>query len=253
MTTVVDTHCHLDMYEDPIAVVRRAAAADVGIVAVTESPAAFKNLRLRLGKSITNVTIALGAHPLKVGQLSEFQKALFLRLLPDAAFVGEVGLDFSNKGLASKRSQVAFFERLLSHPLAGQVPMTVHTRGASQTAVPMLIESAAKAVLHWYSGPGSLIDSALNAGLYFSVNPLMLKTKSGLRVLEAVPRNRLLLETDGPFVSVAGRPCEPIDTSLVSTALVTTWDVSAAEVRQQLSKNLVNLVASPTVSKRRLF
>jgi TatD DNase family protein len=253
MTTVVDTHCHLDLYQDPIAVIKRAAAVNVGIVAVTESPEAFKGLRLRLGRSMTNVAVALGAHPLKIAGLSEFQKALFLRLLPDAAFVGEVGLDFSSEGLASKKLQVAFFERLLSHPLARQIPMTVHTRGASTTALPMLVESAAKAVLHWYSGPANLIDQALNAGLYFSVNPSMLKTKTGVRVLEAVPRDRVLLETDGPFIRVAGRPCEPTDVSFVLNALTTVWDMSASEVRQQLDSNLADLVAVTPASNRRLF
>jgi TatD DNase family protein len=252
MPNLVDTHCHVDHYEDPVAVIERARSADIGVVAVTESPSAYRSLRMKLGEKLSNVEVALGAHPLQIRSLSDFQKALFFRLLPDVSFVGEVGLDFSSQGMSSRKTQIAFFERLLSDPNASYVPMTVHTRAAATSAIPMLESAGAKPVLHWYTGPSNLIDRALAGGMYFSVNPSMLRSKSGLRVINAVPRDRALIETDGPFVSVGGRPCEPTDALIVLKALATAWDASVEEARDQLGKNLVELRSSSQAS-RRLF
>lgn len=76
----------------------------------------------------------------------------FFRLLPDVSFVGEVGLDFSSQGMSSRKTQIAIFERLLSDPNASHVPMTVHTRAAATSAIPMLKSAGSKPVLHWYTG-----------------------------------------------------------------------------------------------------
>jgi TatD DNase family protein len=59
--------------------------------------------------------------------------------------------------------------------------------------------------LHWYSGPGKYIDRALTAGMLFSINPAMLRSRTGARVLEAVPQDRILIETDGPYVKLGNR------------------------------------------------
>lgn len=249
MPTLVDTHCHVDLYPDPVAVIERARSADVAIVAVTETPAAYRSFCLKLGKRASHVDVALGAHPLHIRWLSDFQAALFLRLLPTASFLGEVGLDFSREGVNSKGAQISFFERLLSHPSTPQIPMTVHTRAAEKIAIPLLESARAKAILHWYSGPASLIDRALSAGMYFSVNPSMIRSKSGLRVLNAVPRERVLIETDGPFVKINHKACEPTDAVLVLQALATSWKLTLDEARDQLSQNLVRLGEGRQVEK----
>jgi TatD DNase family protein len=241
LTGVVDTHCHVDLYDDPVGVIRRARSSNIGIVAVTESPSAYRSLCLKLGKGSPNVEIALGAHPLQIRRLSAFQKALFFRLLSSAIFVGEVGLDFSSEGADSRVAQTEFFEQLLSHPRASDVPMSVHTRGAERVAIGLMETAGVKVILHWYSGPSSLIERALAAGMYFSVNPAMLNSKSGSRLISAAPPERILIETDGPFVSVGSRPSEPTDALLVLRALADSWKLSLESARERIEQNLANL------------
>jgi TatD DNase family protein len=64
-------------------------------------------------------------------------------------------------------------------------------------------------ILHWYSGPLKHIDTALAAGMWFSVNPAMLRSRNGQRIVAALPPQRVVTETDGPYAKPGGRPSEP--------------------------------------------
>lgn len=249
MTSITDTHCHVDLYSDPLSLIARARTANVGIVAVTETPSAYRSLRLRLGNSSENVVIALGAHPLRVSHLSSLDKALFFRLLPNVSFVGEVGLDFSPVGVESKTAQVEFFERLLSHPNLPPIPLTIHSRRAERTVVDLLTQSKARVILHWFSGSTTLIEKAVAHGIYFSINPAMLKSKSGARVMTVAPPDRILIETDGPFVKVGSRPSEPTDALLVIKSLAEFWKIPYEAAREQVGQNLADLAAQPVTGR----
>lgn len=100
------------------------------------------------------------------------------------------------------------------------------------------------AILHWYTGPLGLIEEALAAGLYFSINPAMFRTEKGRKVIAAVPRHRTLTESDGPFAKSDGRPAEPADMRLLVSDLVAIWGTDPEEARRQVYDNLANLYAA---------
>jgi TatD DNase family protein len=102
--------------------------------------------------------------------------------------VGEVGLDFSREGAATKALQIKTFEALLSHSAIPSKVLTVRSRGAENAVIERLQAANATGILHWYSGPVRLIDRALSAGLYFSINPAMLRSQNGRRIIAAIPR-----------------------------------------------------------------
>lgn len=237
MSTLWDTHCHLTGYRDAIAVLDEATQTGVDVVAVTEDPGAYRLLRARLGHR-NGVTPALGMHPLRASTFAPSDLARFLRLLSQAAWVGEIGLDFSPSGRASRNAQLRVFEAILSDPRARSLPMTIHSRGAERETINRLLQTDARCpVLHWYTGSVTHVDNALAAGAYFSINPAMMVTAKGQTLLEALPADRVLLETDGPFARVGPRPARPSDLPRLVERLAVRWQRSAHDVVRQIHAN----------------
>lgn len=233
---VVDTHCHLADYASPMDVVHQAEAVRTGIVAVTGHPDEYRRLRARLGPRAM-VTVALGLHPLRAATFRPIDLARFFRFVPEARWIGEVGLDFSPQGIGTKRQQIRVFETVLSEAQPRRHPLTVHTRGAERETIDRLAQVDARAVLHWYSGPLTHVDDALAAGAYFSINPTMLRSSRSAQLVAAVPRERILLETDGPFARVGRREARPTDLVKTLEQVAHRWSVAPDEARAQLASN----------------
>lgn len=240
MRQFVDTHCHLDRYPRPLEILGAAARAGVTMVAVTELPSAYQALTVKLGRR-DGVLPALGLHPLRAQGASALEVSLFQRLLPSTDFVGEVGLDFSRDGQASRRRQILVFEAVLAHSAIRSKVLTVHSRRAEAETIDRLAQARVPAILHWYSGAVKYIERALDAGMCFSVNPAMLRSPTGLRVLSAVPPERILVESDGPYLKVSGRRVAPEDIPGVVSALSERWGMTPAEAGQRIAETLETL------------
>lgn len=236
----VDSHCHVDQYPHPMEVLRRAEEADTVTVVVTDLPSRYQRLALRLGKRRL-VRLALGIHPLRAASVTPMELALFTQLLHQTDYVGEVGLDGSQAGRDSLRSQVKVFEHLLQQPRIRQKVLTVHSRGAEQRTIERLAAADVTAIMHWYSGPLKHIDSAVAAGLWFSVNPAMLRSQNGQRIVAALPRERVVTETDGPYSKLGGRVSEPKDIPAVVTGLARAWGEEPEQARQRVFENMATV------------
>ncbi len=243
-TRLLDTHCHVDAYDDPIAVLDEATRRGVDVVAVTEDPGRFRLLRTRLGRR-PGVHLAIGLHPLRAADTAATDLARFLRLLPHADWVGEIGLDFSRAGAATRHPQIRVFDALLAEPAVLRHPLTVHSRGAEPETVTRLLQVKARAVLHWYTGPLAAAEDAISGGLWFSVNPSMVRSARGSRLLAMLPPTRVLLETDGPFARVGNRPTRPSDIPAVISHLSGIWKQPAESVRAQIVDNQKRLLGQP--------
>ncbi|MGB3354359.1 MAG: TatD family hydrolase [Mycobacterium sp.] len=233
---LLDSHCHLGAYDDPVAVMDAAAAANVSLVAVTESPEEFRRLRTRLGRRPT-IEVALGLHPLRAASFRPADIARFFRCMPQTRWIGEVGLDFSQHGIATKKHQLRVFDIVLTEAQPGRHPLTVHSRGAEADVINLLSQARVPAVMHWYTGPLKLIDDALAAGLHFSVNPAMIRSKRFGSFITHVPAERILLETDGPYAKTSGRPAQPTDLVSLVNQLAVTWQVTPVDAAQTLRRN----------------
>jgi len=239
----VDTHCHLDQYASPMETLRRAEQAGVVTVAVTELPSRFQRLALRLGDRRL-VRVALGMHPLRAAAATPMEMALFTQMLDRTDYVGEVGLDGSAEGKPSYRQQLKVFEHLLGQPRLQSKVLTVHSRGAEQDTIDRLAQSRATAILHWYSGALKHIDTALAAGLWFSINPAMMRSKNGQRIVAALPPERVVTETDGPYAKLGGRAADPTDIPSVVTGLSRVWREEPDAAQARIFDNMATLAAS---------
>ena len=100
-----------------------------------------------------------------------------------------------------------------------------------------------RVVLHWFTGSRATMTIAADHGCYFSVNGAMLKSKNGQRLLAAIPRDRLLTETDGPFTQQAGRPARPSDIPHTVAQLAQFLGVPGDELGRQVRSNLKSLLS----------
>jgi TatD DNase family protein len=241
----VDTHCHLGQYPSPVQAWRDAVAAEVVTVAVTDLPSSYQLLATRFGRR-QGLRVALGFHPLRVVDSSSSELDLFRRKLSRTDYVGEVGLDFSQYGQATREQQITLFERLLDEPHIRRKVVSVHARRAERAVIDRLAAANIHGILHWYTGPLSLVDQALAVGLYFSINPAMVESAHGRRVIAAVPAGRILTETDGPYTRMGGRPAQPADIPALVAQLADIWKTPQTEVRQQIWKNMAELFQRAT-------
>jgi TatD DNase family protein len=240
---LLDTHCHLAAYTDPVAILRKADVAGVSIIAVTEDPDEYRRLRTRLGRR-DHIDVALGLHPLRAASFTPNDLARFFRLVPQTNWIGEVGLDYSRTGAATAKAQQRIFDVVLTEAQPGRHPLTVHSRGAEKDVIRLLSDSGLPAILHWYSGPLGLIDDALQAGLYFSINIAMVRTRNFPELLRAIPRERLLLETDGPYAKYRGGTAQPDHLQSVALALARAWGEDRDESMRVLIANQERFLTS---------
>lgn len=248
MASYVDTHCHLNLFPNPTRTLD--SAADTVVVAVTELPSQYRLLSTRFRQD-RRVRVALGLHPLRAGRAGALEEGLLIRHLERADYVGEVGLDFSKHGRESQDAQLRVFERLLAEPSLRHKVVTVHSRGADRAVIERLRAARVAAILHWYTGSTRLIDEALSAGMYFSINPAMLRSEKGRIVIAALPMDRVLTESDGPFAKIGSRNTGPNDIASVVAELAKRWEVTSDNARQVIHDNLSSLYASTVGRKPR--
>jgi TatD DNase family protein len=242
-STFVDAHCHVDQCRGPSDAVRRAVQSNVAVVAVTESPSGYLRAKSALGGR-SMVRIALGLHPMALPSLGRSAVGQFLGALPGTDYVGEVGLDYSTSDAGLRREQTRVFEEILAAPSARSSLWSVHSRRAAAETIERLEAARVPAILHWFTGSKALAERAVAAGLYFSVNLAMTESDRGRSLVAALPRERVLTETDAPFVS-SGRQ-EPTDVIAVVDRLARTWSLGREEARDVLFENMARAFALRT-------
>ena len=195
---IIDTHCHFDMMPHPEAYISAKERAGDIVIGMTNLPSHFKIGQPYI-KSYKHVRLALGLHPLLASE-SINDLALFNSLLNQTSYVGEIGLDFSKEGIATKNTQIIVLKSLLESLRGKQKIISVHSRKAERVLFDLLCEyNIQNVIFHWYSGPVDLIPSIISKGYYFSINESMTRSKNGRAILEQIPRNRILTETDAPY------------------------------------------------------
>jgi len=240
---MIDWHCHLDLYPDPAALIRECERRGMSVLSVTTVPSAWPGTS-RLGHGRPCVRTALGLHPELAGQ-RHAELALFEGLLAETRFVGEIGLDGHPANKASWEAQLSAFRLILRLcERAGGRVLSVHSRRAASAVLNELerVPGAGRVVLHWFSGTVKELERAIAQGCWFSIGPGMIMGARGKALVAKIPQERVLTETDGPFVEIAGRPAMPWDVSQVVEAVASGWAVEAREAEVLIYNNLKRLL-----------
>ncbi len=237
----VDTHCHLDLYTDVQDLVRKAENSSVVIVGVTNTPSVFFFTQ-NLSKQFKNVIPAIGLHP-ELAHQRKHELEQFWDHLATTQFVGEIGLDYITTDPTNRQIQRDTFSQVIEKCASYKNKvLSVHSRRSASDVIKIIGHNfPGKVILHWFSGSDKEAEKAINNGYYFSFNSSMVKSKRGQTLAQLIPRNRVLTETDGPFVRLNNRPVEPSITSDIISSLAGIISEDIEYVRQSVFENFKTL------------
>ena len=180
---IIDTHCHFDMMPNPEAFIRQREKDGDIVIGMTNLPSHFEMGFPHVG-GFRHIRLALGLHPLLAAD-NKREISRFKRLVDQTSYIGEIGLDFSREGVATKNDQVKVLRELLAVIRGKKKIVSVHSRKAERELFDLLCEyEMENVVFHWYSGPTELIPEIISKGYYFSVNEAMTVSKNGCSIIE---------------------------------------------------------------------
>jgi TatD DNase family protein len=236
----------VDLYPEPKKLVTEAARNEWHVVAVTNAPSVFEHTR-NLADAHPTVHAAVGLHPQLVSTRSN-ERGMLKELLATTRFVGEIGLDYQTKNEQERALQrEVFLEVVETCSMLGNRILTIHSRRSSKDVLSILGESfRGTAILHYFSGLKSEVSIATKRGYYFSINPAMTRSKSGQQLIACMEPERVLTESDGPFVKLGRRPAEPRDTSVVIEHLAGVWACSVESAAEKVLANFERVACTNT-------
>lgn len=239
----MDLHCHLDLYPDALKLLPEVARRNSFTLVVTTSPRAWIATS-RVFTGYENITVALGLHP-EIVERKATERDLLLSSVAQARFVGEIGLDASARFRGSLPLQESIFSEVVAEcERQGGRIMSLHSRGAASRVLNILEKHplSGRPILHWFSGTVKELHRAIDLGCWFSVGPAMLTAAKGRELLNNMPTNRVLPETDGPFTSCKGATLMPWDATNIIPDLMMAWEQNQNDVTEQLTSNLSDLL-----------
>jgi len=253
----IDTHAHLELEPlvlDPGGVVDRAGAAGVAAIICVGIDLDDAAEALRIVERFDNVYGAVGFHPHNAKDVtdSSLENMAELAEHPGVVAYGEIGLDFFRNLSPQGRQKAAFSEQLaLAKDL--HKPVVIHLRNAYMEGLDMLEQFApfpAGGVIHCFSGNRKDAERALDLGFYISIpGPITYKKNQGLRsIVSGLPMDRILLETDCPFLApepFRGKNNEPALIGHTATKVAEVRGMSLKEVARITTANAIRLFGLP--------
>jgi TatD DNase family protein len=253
---LIDTHTHLyfQQYEGDLRhVLIRAEEAGVGHMITIGIDADTSRHSLELTESHSQIYAAAGIHPhdavdIKEGDIEQISEMLDH---PKVVAIGEVGLDFY-RNISPPDLQKQIFKMFMEWSLERQLPMIIHTRQAEEDIITVLRDRCKqgwKGVFHCFPGDADMAKTVLDMGFYISfTGNITFKNSKAAAVVETVPLDRLMVETDCPFltpVPYRGKRNEPAYVSLVARKMAEIKGVAYESVVETTTKNAIDLFNLP--------
>ena len=251
---LVDSHCHLDYPDfaaDFDALMSRAAEAGLGtMVTIGTRVSQFEQV-LAIAERCDNVYCTVGIHPHEAATEPDIDVARLVQLArhPKVIGFGETGLDYFYDLSPRDRQQAVFRTHIAAAREAG-LPLIVHTRDADADTAAILAEESGKGaftgLIHCFSSSQQLADAALDLGFYISLSGILTFPKAeGLReTVRGLPHDRLLVETDAPYLAPVpkrGKRNEPSYVAMTAAKLAEITSLTMAEIERVTTENFLRL------------
>jgi TatD DNase family protein len=252
--SLVDTHAHLDQEEfdeDRDAMIARATAAGIETIVAVGVTATSSTAVVALAAAHSCVFAAVGIQPnyTAAAEAGDWDRVVELAELPRVVALGETGLD-RHWDYAPLAVQQDYFDRHLRLSQERDLPFIVHTRESDADVLAMLREARRRGplsgVMHSFTGSAETAGECVELGLYISFAGMVTFKKSeALRAVAAtVPGERILIETDSPYLSpqpLRGKRNEPANLVHTAACLAEVRGVSVADFSAQTRANARSL------------
>jgi TatD DNase family protein len=252
---LIDSHCHLDFPDfagDLPGVIARAKAAGVGRM-VTISTLVRKAATYRaIAESHPEIWFTVGTHPHQAAEEPDLPVAKILAAAdhPRCVAIGEAGLDF-HYDKSPRDVQERVFRTHIAAARQSCLPLIIHARNADEDMIRILTDEHGRgrfdAILHCFSSGRRLAEVGVALGLYVSFSGILtFKNSEEIRTIarEVVPRDRLLVETDAPFLAPVphrGKRNEPAYVAHTARVLAETIAATPDEVATMTTANFERL------------
>ena len=253
---LVDSHCHLDypgLAENVEGVLGRASAAGVGwMLTICTRISEFSRV-LAIAEAHENVWCTVGIHPHEAGSEPETDAQTLIAMArhPKVVGFGETGLDYYYEHSPRDRQQASFRAHIAASRATG-LPLVVHARDADDDTAAILeaeyADGAFPGLLHCFSSGRQLAERALAIGMSISLSGIVtFKSADDLRATAAdVPLDRLLLETDAPYLApipLRGKTNEPAFVVHTAAKVAALKGIAAEELARDTTDNFFRLFA----------
>ncbi len=251
---LIDSHCHLNfpgLVEDEAGVLARARAEGVGAFINISTRRAEWDAVVAAAERHSDVWASIGIHPHEADGHPDLSAEDLVRRSahPRVVGIGETGLDFFYDRSGRMRQEESFRTHCAAARATG-LPLIVHSRAAEEETVRILEEELGRGafpvLFHCFTGSAWLAERALGLGAFLSFSGIVtFRNASALQsVARAVPADRLLVETDAPFlapVPVRGRTCEPAFVAHTLRFLASLRSEAESDVAAMTSRNALRL------------
>ncbi len=251
---IVDSHCHLDFpdfAQDRDGIVARALSAGVGaMVTISTRVRQFDKIR-DIVETYDNVFGSVGTHPHQAGEELDVTTDELIRLSehPKIVAIGEAGLDY-HYDHSPRDAQAKSFRVHIAAARQTGLPLVIHARNADEDMIRILEDETSRgafpAVLHCYSSGPELARRGVKLGLYVSFSGILtFRNSQSVRDIAAdVPADRLLVETDAPFLAPMphrGHTNEPAFTVHTAQVLADVRSWTFEETARRTTENFARL------------
>ncbi len=250
----IDTHCHLNyapLWENIDRVLDEAAAVGVGKILCIGTDIESSQKALRLAEKYPQIYAAAGVHPNDSALVKAGWQMELLQLCghEKVVAVGEVGLDYY-RDHAGPETQIRCFSEQIDLAKELGLPLVIHNRRADEDVKLVLIEHHyTNAVLHCYSGDAEYARAMIELGLHISfTGNVTYGSRKTERAVQAVPIDRLMLETDAPYITPVphkGESNQPAFIPLIAAKVAELKAVSIAEVETATTENAIQFFQLP--------
>ena len=247
---LIDSHCHLNykgLVEDQANVLDRARASGIGLMLNIATRESEWDDVLATAIREPDVWATVGIHPHEADEHPHIDTAKLVDRAahPRVVGIGETGLDYYYDHSDRERQQGSFRSHIVAARETG-LPLIVHTRDAEDDTLAIMRDEMGKGaytgVIHCFTASGAFADAAIDLGFYISISGIVtFKSAKDLQETAArLPLDRLLVETDSPFLAPVphrGRPCEPAFVADTARFLATLRGETIEHLAQATSAN----------------
>lgn len=256
---LIDSHCHLNMLAEKAdleMVIKRAMDNNVAYMQTICTNLEELPEILQIAEKYHNVFASVGVHPNDVKEAVTSEIIISLTQHPKIISIGETGLDYY-RATDNKNEQSISFENHIHAASKTNLPIIVHTREAEQQTIDILTSKMKEALfpglIHCFTASENLARKMLDIGLYISIAGIVTfkNTQNIQDVIRFIPLERLLIETDSPYLAPVphrGKANQPAFVKYVAEKIADIKGISLEEVAKVTTQNFITLFSKAAIT-----